>query len=87
MGIKNEVGEDNWSEEISKLLQYIPSPANIPGGGLDHLCDSMNVPALDHFCPGVAATKDSLGLDMQQLASIFQVDPASCPWSSMPRIC
>lgn len=85
MGIKNEVGEDNWSEEISNLLQHIPSPANIPGG-LDHLGDSLNIPALD-FGSGVAATEDSLGLDMQQLASIFQVDPASCAWSTMPRIC
>lgn len=81
--IKNEVREED-NGQLVRLLQSIPSPANIPDE-LNHLGDNLNIPHLD-LGLGEAATEDSLGLDMQQLALLFQADPASCPWNSMPKI-
>lgn len=82
-------------EELQRLLQTIAAPASIPEEF--NLGDSLSMPPLD-FSPGaVAATEDSLGLDMQQIASLFHVGPAattdtssqagSCPWNNLPRMC
>lgn len=87
--------EENESmhEELSKLLQSITSPVHVPEEF--SLGDSLSVPPLD-FGPIAVDPEDSPGLDMQQIASLFQVEPASadisrqaasCPWSNMPRIC
>lgn len=80
--------------ELSKLLLSIPSPAGVPEE-CNCLMDNLSMPSLD-FSSGLMVNEDGLGLDMQQIASLFQVDTASsdisrqaatCPWDNLPRIC
>lgn len=80
--------------ELSKLFQSIPSPANIPGE-FNCLVDNLSMPSLD-LGSGVVVTEDSLGLNIEQITSIFQADPAStdisrqaasCTWDNLPRMC
>ncbi|KAK4797143.1 hypothetical protein SAY86_029469 [Trapa natans] len=95
-GMKNQVKDvnDQANNEISKLLQSITTPGDIPEG-FNNLVDSRSLPPLD-LGSGVVVTEDSLGLDMHQIASIFQADPgssdtnrqaASCTWDNVPRMC
>ncbi|KAK4745802.1 hypothetical protein SAY87_012114 [Trapa incisa] len=94
--MKNQVKDvnDQANNEISKLLQSITTPGDIPEG-FNNLVDSRSLPPLN-LGSGVVVTEDSLGLDMHQIASIFQADPgssdtnrqaASCTWDNAPRMC
>ncbi|KAK4746356.1 hypothetical protein SAY87_012668 [Trapa incisa] len=82
MVIKNEVREED--RDLARLLQSIP-PAGLDGliNDIGYNHDTQQ-PHLD--LDGVANEDNSLGLDIQQLALLFQADPASCPWTSMPKI-
>ncbi|KAK4796819.1 hypothetical protein SAY86_029145 [Trapa natans] len=92
-GMKNQVKEENeyGNDEISKLLQSISTPSDI-SEGFNHLVGNITMPPLD-LGSGVVVTEDSLGLDMQQIASIFQADPGyidvnrQATWDNLPRMC
>lgn len=69
-------------EDISKLLNVIPS-MQVPEWYTDN-GEASN-------CQSSVVTDDNLGLELQQLASIFRVDstaaPGSCSYDNLPGIC
>lgn len=75
-------GQINMHEDISKLLNVIPS-MQVPEWYTDN-GEASN-------CQSSVVTDDNLGLELQQLASIFRVDsttaPGSCSYDNLPGIC
>ncbi|KAK4804690.1 hypothetical protein SAY86_004507 [Trapa natans] len=79
------VNNKSMHEELSNFLQSIGSPAVHEEFSLT---DGLSMPPLD-FSAGPTTSEDSLGLDMQQIVSLFQVEPtasASSPWNNLPSI-
>ncbi|KAK4744465.1 hypothetical protein SAY87_010777 [Trapa incisa] len=84
-GIMNK---ESMHEELSKLLQSITSPEDTVHEEFN-LTDGLSVQPLD-FSAGPATSEDGLELDMQQIASLFQAEPAasaSSPLNNLPSIC
>ncbi|KDO62745.1 hypothetical protein CISIN_1g046419mg [Citrus sinensis] len=75
-------GQINMHEDISKLLNVIPS-MQVP--------EWYNDSGEASNCQSSVVTDDNLGLELQQLASILHVDsttaPGSCSYDNLPGIC